>query len=162
MHPLPMTLHPSQKKMALLTIGTGVFVIGGIAIYPSLPFVGAIAILLFGLGFIVGLIGLLPNSAYLELTTKGFTFVSFFRRHFVAWESVASFLPIKLGLNSLAGYNYAPQYAGFRSLTNPNIALAGAEAALPDSYGMSVEALCKLMNEIKQQIESSKAAPDPH
>ena len=150
MKALPMTLRPSLRKMALLFFGSGVFVSGGLWLFPTQPFFGAILLMVFGLGFVVGAAGLIPNSTYLTLSADGFTFASFFRKHTVLWESVEIFHPIKLGVNRMVGWKYAAAYKGLGRYANPDLVIAGAEAALPDSYGMSVEGLCELMNEIKR------------
>ena len=147
----PLTLRPSLRNKALLLCVCGAFVAGGIWIFPTHPFFGALALMGFGLGFAVAAVGFIPNSFYLRLSEEGFTMVSFFRKHFVPWECVESFRPIKLGLNTMVGWNYAAEYKLFGSYAPANLRLAGAEAALPDRYGMSAEQLCALMNEAKQQ-----------
>lgn len=136
MKALPITLRPSLRKMALLFFGSGTFVIGGLWLFPTQPFFGAILLMVFGLGFAVGAVGLIPDSAYLTLTTNGFTFASFFRKHTVSWESVEIFHPIKLGVNRMVGWKYAADFKALGRLADANLRLAGAEAALPDSYGM--------------------------
>ena len=149
MKALPMTLRPSLRKTALLFSGSGAFVICGLWLFPTQPFFGAILLMVFGLGFVVGAVGLIPNSTQLTLSADGFTFASFFRKHTVSWESVDAFRPIKLGLNTMVGWTYAADFKTLGRLADANILLAGAEGVLPDSYGMSVDALCGLMNEIK-------------
>ena len=151
MKALPITMRPTLRSKLPLLLGCGIFVAFGVWLYDGQPFFGALMLLLFGIGFIVGLVAVIPKSSYLLLTTEGFTFVSFFRRHFVPWECVESFRPIKLGLNTMVGWNYAAEYKLFGSYAPANLRLAGAEAALPDRYGMSTEQLCALMNEAKQQ-----------
>ncbi len=153
MKALPITLRPTLRSKLPLLLGCGVFVAVGVWLYDGQPFFGALLLLIFGIGFIVGLVAILPNSAYLQLTTEGFTFVSFFRKHFVPWECVDSFRAVKLGVNNMVGWNYSAEYKRLGSYAPANLRLAGVEAALPDSYGMALEALCGLMNEVAAQAK---------
>jgi hypothetical protein len=107
------------------------------------------SIIFFGLCASVGLIGLLPNSSYLTLTERGFLFASLFRKHFVPWSNVQSFVPVKIRLNSMVGWNYSPAFGKSQRLRALNTAIAGVEAALPDTYGMPAEQLAKLMNQLR-------------
>ena len=145
---LPITLRPTVRSKLPLLLGCGALVAAGLWLYGSQPFFGALLLLIFGIGFIVGVVAILPNSAYLYVAAEGFTFVSFFRKHFVPWECVDSFRGVKLGLNNMVGWNYAAEYKMLGSYAPANLRLAGVEAVLPDRYGMSVEGLCGLMNEI--------------
>jgi hypothetical protein len=148
---LPITLRSSSLKMGILLFGSAMFVAAGIGLFPNQPFIGALLLLVSAVGFVVGAIGIIPNSFYLLLNAEGFTMVSFFRKHFVPWECVESFQPAKVGLNAMVGWNYAPEYRRLASYAPANLRLAGIEAALPDNYGMTVEALSGLMNSVKAQ-----------
>jgi hypothetical protein len=93
---------------------------------------------------------LLPNSSYLTLTEQGFLFSSLFRKHFVTWSDVQSFSPVKIQFNRLVGWNYSTEYLKSRRLRDVNTAVAGVEAALPDTYGWPAEQLAEVMNQLRK------------
>lgn len=146
---LPVTYRTRPVKMLLLTFGSGIFVSMGIWLLPRQPYVALADIIFFSLGVLVGLVGLLPNSSYLTLTEQGFLFASLFRKHFVSWSNVQSFVPVKIQFNRMVGWNYSPAFGGSQRLRGINTAIAGVEAALPDTYGMSAEQLANLMNQLR-------------
>jgi hypothetical protein len=148
---LPVTYRTRPVKMALLALGSGVFVSIGLWLLPREPFLALACIIFFGLCASVGLVDLLPNSSYLTLTEQGFLFTSLFRKHFVAWSNVQSFVPVKIQFNRLVGWNYSSKYLESRRLRSVNTAIAGVEAALPDTYGMPAEQLAELMNQLRNR-----------
>jgi len=145
---LLVTYRTRRLKMILLVVGSGIFVWVGIWLRAHQPFVAYPSIIFFGLCGLVGLVGLLPNSSYLTLTDRGFEFASLYRKHFVSWSDVDSFIPIKIQHNRMVGWNYSPGFSKSQRLRRVNTALAGTEAALPDTYGMSAEELADLMNRL--------------
>jgi hypothetical protein len=148
---LPVTFTTRPLKKILLLLGSSLFVAGGIWLLPYKPFIGGATIIFFGLGMIVGAIGLHSKSSFLTLTEEGFAFASLYRKHFVPWSSVQSFTPIRIGRNKIVGWNYSPEFRESTNLRQVNVAISGAEAALPETYGMSAEELCALMDEIRKQ-----------
>jgi hypothetical protein len=146
---LPVTYRTRPVKMAFLTLGSGIFVSMGLWLLQRQPYVALPCVIFFGLCALVGLVGLLPNSSYLTLTDEGFLFASLFRRHFVSWSDVQSFVPVKIQFNRMVGWNYSPAFRESQRLRGINTAIAGVEAALPDTYGMSAERLAELMNQLR-------------
>jgi hypothetical protein len=149
MHDLPITLRTRPLKMVLLALGSGIFVIIGIWLLPRQPNVAFPCIIFFGLCAAVAMVSLLPNSSYLTLTEQGFLFASLFRKHFVAWSNVQSFMPVKVQFKSMVGWTYSPEFRESKRIRWVNAAVAGVEAALPDTYGMPAEQLAELMNELR-------------
>jgi len=145
---LPVTYRIRRLKVVLLVVGSGIFVWGGFWLRTQQPLVAYASIIFFGLCGLVGLVGLLPNSSYLTLTDRGFEFSSLYRKHFVSWSGVDSFMPIKIQHRRMVGWNYSPEFSKSQRLRRVNTALAGAEAALPDTYGMSAVELADLMNRL--------------
>jgi hypothetical protein len=135
--------------MALLAFGSSVFVSIGLWLLPRDSFNFFACIIFFGLCASVGLVGLLPNSSYLTLTEQGFQFASLFRKHFVAWSNVRLFVPVKIQFHSMVGWNYSPDFQEWKRLRGVNTAIAGVQAALPDTYGMPAEQLADLMNQLR-------------
>jgi hypothetical protein len=146
---LPVTYRTRPAKMALLALGSGVFVSIGLWLSPREPFLALACIIFFGLCGAVGVVGLLPNSSYLTLTEQGFLFVSLFRKRFVAWSNVESFVPVRIQRKKMVGWNYSSDYQASARLRRVSFAMTGVEAALPDTYGISAEQLAELMNELR-------------
>jgi hypothetical protein len=158
MQNLPVTYRTRPAKMAFLVLGSLVFVSLGLWLLPREPNIARACIIFFGLCALVGLVNLLPNSSYLTLTEKGFLLVSLFRKHFVEWSNVQSFVPVRIQRRSMVGWNYSSEYRGSKRLRSVNSALAGVEAALPDTYGMPAEQLADLMNQLRDTYaEAGKA-----
>jgi hypothetical protein len=111
-------------------------------------------IVLFGLGTLVAAISLLPGSAFLRVTDQGFTYSSLFRRRHTAWKDVKEFQPVTVGTKSMVGWNYNAGANGNLRLRRVSSAIAGVEAALPDTYGMTAPNLAKLLNELLQANRS--------
>lgn len=146
---LPVTYRTRRAKMVLLTFGSGAFVSIGLWLLPRVPLFALAGIIFFGLCGLVGLINLLPNSSYLTLTEQGFSFVSLFCKHFVAWSDVESFTPVKIQRKGMVGWNYSSEFQRSKRLRRINITIAGVEAGLPDTYGMPAEHLAYLMNQLR-------------
>jgi hypothetical protein len=136
--------------MVLLALGSGLFVALGVWLLRREPAIALSCIVFFGLCAAVALVSLLPNSSYLTLTEQGFLFCSLFRKHFVAWPSVQSFLAVKIRSNNMVGWVYAPEFREATRLRRVNTVIAGVEAALPDTYGMPAQQLADLMNQTRE------------
>jgi hypothetical protein len=54
------------------------------------------------------------------------------------------------------GWTYSPGSEKSKRLRRVNTAIAGVEAALPDTYGMSVEQLAGLMNQLRDRHAAVK------
>ena len=101
----------------------------------------------FGLGIPLALISLLPGSSYLQLTPNGIEVSSLYRKWFVKWTDVQEFAPIRIATREMVGWNYSPSYTGQRLGRMAARGIAGIEAALPDTYGQSADALATLLNQ---------------
>jgi hypothetical protein len=156
MQHLPITFRSTRKKMATLLAGSLLFVAGGIWLMPQEPLIGWLCVVFFGLGVIVFAVNLHPKSSFLTLAHDGFTVASLFRKHFVPWSHVQEFVPARVGLNKMVGWNYTPEFQAQANLRRINVATSGVEGGLPDTYGMSAEALCALLNEVR--VSHAKSA----
>ena len=56
---------------------------------------------------------------------------------------------MRIQFNQMVGWTYSAAFSGSRRLRGINTALAGVEAALPDSYGVPAEQLATLMNQLR-------------
>jgi hypothetical protein len=145
---LPVVYRRSIQKMLFLFLGSLLFVAGGFLLLHKDPFTGYACVAFFGACALVSAISLHPKASYLELTEQGFTTCSLFRRSFTPWASVKEFFPIRIQLNSMVGLNYSSQFNRLETARRFSTALAGAEGALPDTYGMGAEQLSALLNNL--------------
>ncbi len=85
---LPVTYRNSRLKTLFLFAASLVFATGGLAMSSDQPLAGYSIAVFFGVAAIVFAVNLHPNASFLELTEKGFTICSSFRRAFISWEDV--------------------------------------------------------------------------
>jgi len=144
--------------MVLLLAVSVAFVAAGIFMLPRRPLAASGGIVFFGLGIVVALLQLLPGSAYLELDERGFTTCTMFRKNFIAWADVGKFFPLSLDVRArkMVAFNYAPGLQPHPTTRKFLTAIAGAEGALPDTYGRSAEDLAELLNAIREERARAK------
>ena len=145
---LPLTLHPSKRKMLVSLVTSLILVLCGLISLNKEPFVAWGGIVFFGTCAVAFAVCLHPGASYLQISAQGFTFSSLFRRAFVPWSAVTEFRPIRIGLNEMVGWDFAPSYQPQRRLRAVNSAITGAEGALPDTYGIPAARLADLLNDI--------------
>ncbi len=148
---LPRRLQGARARSLGLLLGCVAFVAGGIFIRQDAPWAGYSAIVFFGLGAIVATINLLPGSSYLLLDDRGLTMCSMFRKTFHSWNDLAEFLPISMGTTTMVGLRYSEGYKAHAATRRLATRLAGAEGALPESYGMDPEELVTLLNGLRMR-----------
>jgi hypothetical protein len=148
---LPITLNPDPTRSVGLLIVSSLFVAAGIFLGPEDKLSRLFCVGFFGLCFLVALVRLLPRSSYLVLTRDGLTIVSLYRKSFVAWKSVRTFVAYQVQSNEMVGWTYLP---GREESTIAGrlgrLIGAGVEGALPDTYGMSADDLATLLNHYRE------------
>lgn len=142
--PGPVALYSSRKKWFRLLLLAAITTAGGIGMVASKAPWGWLVLIFFGLGLVISATALLPGAGGLVLDADGFQVTSLFRRHRSRWRDVSGFEPISLSYarQRMVGFDGA---TGGRMITAINTALSGHNAALPDTYGLSVEELAELM-----------------
>ena len=139
-------LRPSPAKwLAMVAISVALVWIG-LAIRGTHPVVAWACIAFFGLCGLVGLLNLVPGASRLVLDEDGFEIVSLLRRSRVRWADVARFGTLRIGLNTLVGFDFVDGYLGSARLRRVNRGLSGFQGALPDTYGMKAPALAAHMD----------------
>lgn len=142
-----MTLKPRLSRFVLLLIVCAAFVaMGAFLVARGQTMLGWLNIGFFGLGVAVAIVSLLPGSNYLQLTREGMHVVSLYRRWSVRWNDVQEFFPALVARREMVCWNHAAGYDRQRTGRLLATGLAGVEAALPDTYGLSAEALAQLLN----------------
>ncbi len=147
--PLPLRLRAARTRTLGLLAGCVAFVAGGVFVLRDSPVAGYSAIAFFGLGAIVIASNLLPGSGYLLLEDRGLTICVAFRKTFHPWRDVAEFLPVNVGTTTMVGVRYAAGYQANAAMRKLATRLAGAEGALPETYGMKAEELASLLNVLR-------------
>ena len=148
--PGPVALYPSRKKWFWLLLLAAVFTAGGVGMVSSKEPWGWLVLIFFGSGLVISATTLLPGAGGLVLDANGFQVTSLFRRHRSRWRDVARFEPISVpyARQKMVGFDDAT--AG-RTITAINAALTGHNAALPDTYGFSVDELAELMRRWRER-----------
>jgi hypothetical protein len=142
-------LHPKRtKQIALAGLCTGFAAIGVLMIRDG-HLAGWYCLAFFGLGVLIFLVQLVPGASYLKLDARGFTVRSLYRSTSYRWSDVIGFAPGRIGGNRGVVFNLTPESQQQRRLRRFNAAVFGAEAALPDTYGVSAERLAEILNEWK-------------
>jgi len=157
------TLRPRKLKTIGFLLIFFAFVYGGFSFMDEKTLLGWSCIIFFGLGAIVFIIQLIPNSSYLKLTEDGFEMRSLYRSYFTKWDEIKSFragsisIPtyIQFGImhtkKKMVFFDYEKDHKKHRIGKAFSNALSGSQAALPDLYGMKVDDLAKLMNKWKNK-----------
>jgi hypothetical protein len=96
---------------------------------------------------------------YLDITAGGLVAPTFFGPRSISWDEVQSFGAVDFFGMRFVGFDYAPSYRKYSAVRRLNKLLIGVEGALLD-YGMKVDELVALLNEIREQhvaVERNRA-----
>jgi hypothetical protein len=148
---MELILRPKRLKYLLFALLSAGFAAGGGLMVRSGVLLGWAEILLFGTFATVFCLMLAPGAAYLKLDPAGFTFCSLFRSHTMHWYEVDSFATARIGNRNLVVFNFSPLHRGQEHLRKISSAIAGYEAALPETYGLKAQDLAALMNQWRQR-----------
>jgi hypothetical protein len=143
--PGPVTLFASRKKWLLVFLGSAVFAAGGVWMVEKGASGGWFVLIVFAVFAIIAGLMLVPSAGSLKLDRDGFEATSLFRSHRVRWQDATSFTPVAIppSMQKMVCYDNASLAGG--ALAKVNVAIAGHNAALPDSYGLAVDELARLM-----------------
>ena len=147
-YPGPVILHIGRKRMYLLLIGSVLFVATGIVMVLKGEESGWLPACFFGLTAIVGAVSLLPEATTLRLDADGMETTTLFRKTHFRWRDVSDFSVASL----LSLWPAASRYVCFNlsTLSGPGtklaVAFTGRTSMLPDTYGLSADALALLLN----------------
>jgi hypothetical protein len=154
-------LQSSRRRTVGLLILSAVFAVAGVLMVGADADFGWL-VAAFGLvGTVVFVIMLLrPNR--LELSEEGFTAVTLGRRWTVKWSECGEFRPSKVDFNigspaMVVFHCNAPSVRG-HVLEAAAEALSGANAALPETYGMPAGELAALLNTYREARRGTGAA----
>jgi len=151
--PGPVTLYPSRKKWLLFLLGSALFTAGGVGMVVTKADWGWLVLIFFAVCTAVFGIGLLPGAGRLVLDHDGFQVTTLYRSFRRQWHDVKSFEPVAIPPSMQRSVGYDDVNAG-KTITVLNTAISGHNAALPDSYGLSVDDLAQLMLRWRERATS--------
>ena len=151
-------LRPALPKWLAMVAISVAFVWIGVTIRGTHPLAGWSCIVFFGLCGVAGVLNLLPNASRLRLDDDGFEIRSLFRTRRVRWADVARFGTMRIGVNTMVGFDFVDGYRGSDRLRRVNRDLSGFQAALPDNYGLKATALAERM---EARRAASRQSPGP-
>ena len=104
----------------------------------------------FGLAALACAVVLLPGSAYLKVRRDGFVFGTLFRRWYLPWTAVGPFSVAIVGRDEIVVFDILdpaqmPRMAGLLRMP------AGANAGLPETYGLSGGELAAVLNSARDR-----------
>ena len=138
-------LRPSNAKWLLMLAVSLVFTAIGAAMIRGGQGIGWAVAGFFGLCALAAVIVLLPGSSYLKIRRDGFVFGSMFRRHHLPWTAVGPFGISQVGPQSMVVFDILDS-ARLPRAARLGMAVAGANAGLPDTYGMKAGELAAILN----------------
>ena len=143
----PVVFRPKKVKMFLFLLLALAFVAGGVLMLQEGEAFGWLVVAFFGLGVVVLALQFLPNCSYLRVSSSGIEFRSLWRRCSYNWTDISHFFAGRIGGNKMVLYDFSPSYHEAHRTRSVSKAVTGAEAALPDTYGFTAEALADYLNQ---------------
>jgi hypothetical protein len=158
--PGPHTLFSSRKKWLRPTLGSALFMAVGIAmilyaapfgIFVTLGFgvrtmigAGIFVTVASGVGTTIGVMMLLPGASSLRLDESGFEVTKFFLRQRYRWRDVSDFVAWRMISKGIVVFREEKPCLGAYERINAAMT-GGRNGYLPDTYGMAVDNLVRLM-----------------
>ena len=142
-----MRLKPSPWRHLMLLALSGIFVVLGLFVLQDHSILGWLMVAFFGLGVLVAIVTLVPGSSYLELSPSGIAVRTLYRTWHVSWSDVSDFFVSRVGGRAMVCWNYSSSYSASRRGRKISRSIAGVEAGLPDTYGLSAAELADLLNQ---------------
>ena len=146
----PLTLYPSKSNNIPLLLVSLLFTAIPWLIEDA-PWYVWTGSAFFTLCALVFLITLIPGSSYLRLTEQGFVVRSLYRTWPLTTHSVSEFSVADVSRQRLVIYDSSVDSTQSPRLSGFNRWLTGSSSGLPDTYGLTPEALAALMNEWRQR-----------
>jgi hypothetical protein len=103
---------------------------------------------------LTAVIQLIPGSSQLRLSNEGFVITNLFRSHFTKWEDIKYFKEGYLGRKKAVMFDYVDSFNKYSIGRNIAKNISNFHAALPDTYGLKVHELTRLMNEWKNKYRA--------
>jgi hypothetical protein len=138
-------LRPSRARWLAAFAGCLVFTAIGVMLIRDGAAVGWLVAGVCGLAALGCAVVLLPGSAYLKVRRDGFVFGTLFRRWYLPWTAVGPFSVARVGSGDLVVFDIIDP-AQMPRLPGLPATEAGANAGLPDTYGLAARELATVLN----------------
>ena len=148
-------LRPRKSRALLYLMLCAIFTVIGILMIADNKLMGWFVGPTFGLGVVVFILLMLPNSSYLLLKEDGFTVCSLYRTSSLKWSDIEGFEVTTIIGPKIVGFNFSSTYNRQQKVRKISKNMAGYEGALPDTYGISAKELAELLNNWKVGIRQS-------
>lgn len=144
-------LRPSPFRMLGFSLACLGFAAVGLLLIHDGEWLGWPVVVFCGVGTLLFAAVTVPGACHLRLTRDGFEIRTLWRTAGIyRWSDVERFRAGRVGLNKAVVFDFADSYGGQETARAIAKEIGGAEGALPDSYGLSVEALAAIMNEYRE------------
>ena len=162
MHPLPETLllRTSLKKQLFQICVCVGFVAVSIWMIIEGKMIGWASVLFFGVGIPILTFQMARGGGYLRIAPEGIAIGTGRKEETkYKWDDIEAFGITKIRGVEFVSWNFKPGYDKTRFVRTFNQRIGGMEAMLPDTYGFKAIQLATLLNEYRQNNESSGKAP---
>jgi hypothetical protein len=149
--PGPVTLYPSRRKWAIIFVVGGLAAAGGVWMVETEHPWGWFVLIFFLIGTITAGAALLPGAGRLTLESGGFEIKNLYRRRRIRWQDVTGFEAAVIPPSARKFVLYDELKAKDRVISKFNTAIAGRNAALPDTYGFSADDLADLITRWRER-----------
>jgi hypothetical protein len=152
------TLYPSRLKWLFVFAGGALFAVGGLWMIKTGDGWGWLVLIFFGLVAIVAVATMLPGAGGLTLDHDGFETTSLFRHHRTRWQDADGVQAARIppARQKMVVYDDVGQSA--KSIAKLNVGLVGRNSGLPDTYGLSADALAQLMMQWRERAQGRAGA----
>jgi hypothetical protein len=147
--PGPVTLVPSVGQYWKLIIGGGLFTVGGVLLSLGGDMVAMLCAAFFGFCTLIFVVTVLPGASALRLNKKGFDATRFYCTRTYSWGEASDFSVWTFRGGGGVVFNAAKSRPGV--LEKVNAAMAGRNAYLPYTYGLSADDLADLMTQWRER-----------
>jgi len=154
-----MKLRPRRLRFLILLIVSIGFCVEGLKMIQTGDHTGWLLTVFFGAGVIIFCVTLLPGSSYLELDPAGFTVCSLFRSRTTRWSEIDEFRVAELGTRKSVVFNYS-KHRFEKFIQKASYVIADCEGALPDTYGLSADALAAMMNDWRKHADAAAVSAE--
>ena len=160
-----LTISYNRRKANFLILGGAAFVAAGIFMRHDYPAVAWSSICFFGLGIVIGFLNLIPGCAGLVVNNEGFVMINLWRRSRLRWNQVSDFEVVTMhGGTRCVGFNFTREASPDSPHWQKRLAarkwvrdMLGKDAALPATYNITPEDLCRIMTQRQARVLSTSA-----
>ena len=150
---------PCPAKLLLAVVGCIFFVLAGLIIENTNPWLSKAVVLLFGTFGVIGLVKLVKGKGLLRLDQHGFEFDGVFIRHRYRWKDIESIRMMKIRGVSVLAFNFRKGHPR-RSQFSRSLIGGGMDGTLGNGYTVPLQDVCETMKEWHERYaDANSPAP---